>query len=141
MKKVKACGVLVFRDAPQRAFLLMKHPYRYDLPKGHARPGETEEQCALRELEEETGILPKQLTLEPDFRFETTYYPRECGEIVKKTLVIFIGWLDSDASINVNPTEHIGFEWINWDPPHPIQNPSITPLLVRVETYFNHKGT
>ena len=35
MRKLKSCGVLVFRKQPHCSFSLMKHPHRYDLPKGH----------------------------------------------------------------------------------------------------------
>ena len=53
---IKACGFLVFRDVPDPSFLLMKHPKRWDLPKGHVDPGESEVETALRELHEETGL-------------------------------------------------------------------------------------
>ena len=56
MQQLKSCGVLVFRDEPSLSFLLMEHTQRLDLPKGHVDPGESEIECALRELEEETGI-------------------------------------------------------------------------------------
>jgi 8-oxo-dGTP pyrophosphatase MutT (NUDIX family) len=51
-----SCGFLILRGQPVDSFLLMKHPRRWDLPKGHLDEGETELQCALRELQEETGI-------------------------------------------------------------------------------------
>ncbi len=40
--------------------LLVVHRPRYDdwtLPKGKAEPGESDEECALREVEEETGLV------------------------------------------------------------------------------------
>ena len=40
--------------------LLVVHRPRYDdwtLPKGKAEPGESDEDCALREVEEETGLV------------------------------------------------------------------------------------
>ncbi|MEL7161300.1 MAG: NUDIX domain-containing protein, partial [Bacteroidota bacterium] len=42
---------------------------RWDLPKGHVDPGETNLECALRELEEETGV--KDLYLEQLYTFGT----------------------------------------------------------------------
>ena len=56
LPQVKACGVLVFRGTPPHSFLLMKHAHRWDLPKGHLEAGETDIECAMREMEEETGI-------------------------------------------------------------------------------------
>jgi 8-oxo-dGTP pyrophosphatase MutT (NUDIX family) len=54
-RPVRAAGVLLFRDG---RVLLIHRPSRDDwsFPKGKHEPGETDEQCALRELEEEVGL-------------------------------------------------------------------------------------
>ena len=44
----------------RRAEILVVHRPRYDdwtLPKGKCNPGESDEACALREVEEETGLV------------------------------------------------------------------------------------
>lgn len=135
MRRVKSCGVILFRRQPELAFLLMRHAHRFDLPKGHVEPGETELECALRETQEETGI--DCVTLEPDFRYEETYYPVEPRfgtERVEKTLVIFLGWVEGAEPICV--TEHQGHEWRRWQPPHDIQKHTLNPLLAVVEAHF-----
>jgi 8-oxo-dGTP diphosphatase len=53
---VRAAGGVVVRDGPE---VLVVHRPKYDdwtFPKGKAEPGETDEECALREVEEETGF-------------------------------------------------------------------------------------
>ncbi|MFN9976001.1 MAG: NUDIX domain-containing protein, partial [Phycisphaerae bacterium] len=50
MKQPLSCGFLIVKGDPIDSFLLMRHPKRWDLPKGHVDPGETEMECALREL-------------------------------------------------------------------------------------------
>ena len=35
MRQLKSCGVICFRQQSELAFLLMRHPHRFDLPKGH----------------------------------------------------------------------------------------------------------
>jgi 8-oxo-dGTP diphosphatase len=53
---VRAAGGLVLRDGA----LLLVHRPRYDdwtFPKGKALYGETDEECALREVLEETGLV------------------------------------------------------------------------------------
>ena len=134
--EVKSCGVLVFRSQPGEQFLLMRHADRWDLPKGHVDPGETELQCALRELREETGIMEDDIELDPGFRF-TTQYPvwpkRFGGRRMLKTLVVFLGRLKHDVAIAL--TEHPGFEWFDWRPPHAIQENTVDPLLAAVEEY------
>jgi len=57
---VRAAGGVVMRTGPRRAEILVVHRPRYDdwtLPKGKAKPGESDEACALREVEEETGLV------------------------------------------------------------------------------------
>lgn len=55
---VRAAGGVVWRRDGETRVLLVHRP-RYDdwtLPKGKAGPGEDDEACALREVEEETGL-------------------------------------------------------------------------------------
>jgi len=58
--QVRAGGGVVARiDDGGGAEILVVHRPRYDdwsLPKGKVDPGETDEECALREVEEETGL-------------------------------------------------------------------------------------
>jgi 8-oxo-dGTP pyrophosphatase MutT (NUDIX family) len=139
MPEIKSCGVLVIRGEPIREFLLMRHADRWDLPKGHVDPGETETQCALRELREETGIAAGDVELVERFRFESHYPVRakKSGQLHDKTLVIFLARLVRDVPIAV--TEHIGYEWFAWNPPHQIQAWTIDPLLEQVEFYLGTK--
>jgi 8-oxo-dGTP diphosphatase len=56
---VRAAGGVVLRDGEQGPEVAVVHRPRYDdwsLPKGKRDPGETDEQCAVREVEEETGL-------------------------------------------------------------------------------------
>ena len=58
--EVRAAGGLVYRTIPDGAVeVLLVHRPRYDdwsLPKGKAEPGESDEDCARREVFEETGF-------------------------------------------------------------------------------------
>ena len=52
---IRAAGGVVAREGD----VLLVHRPKYDdwtFPKGKAEPGETDEECALREVEEETGF-------------------------------------------------------------------------------------
>jgi 8-oxo-dGTP pyrophosphatase MutT (NUDIX family) len=56
---VRAAGGVVLRGGGDGADVLLVHRPRYDdwsFPKGKAEPGESDEECALREVEEETGL-------------------------------------------------------------------------------------
>jgi 8-oxo-dGTP pyrophosphatase MutT (NUDIX family) len=58
---VRAAGGVVARSGHAGGLeILIVHRPRYDdwtLPKGKAEPGETDEACALREVEEETSLV------------------------------------------------------------------------------------
>jgi 8-oxo-dGTP diphosphatase len=52
---IRACGGLILRDGR----VVVVHRPKYDdwsFPKGKANAGESDEACALREIEEETGL-------------------------------------------------------------------------------------
>ena len=139
MKTPKACGFLIVRGSTPQSFLLMRHRTRWDIPKGHVDPGESDIACALRELEEETGIGRRQIEVDPDFLYESRYQVKgkQYGlhdEFVEKTLLVFLGRLVSDVEIQV--TEHEGYQWFPWNPPHSIQPQAIDPLLHFAEIYF-----
>jgi 8-oxo-dGTP pyrophosphatase MutT (NUDIX family) len=137
MSEVKSCGFLIVRGEPVHEFLLMRHADRWDLPKGHVDPGESEMQCAFRELREETGILSTDIEVLDGFRFETHYEVRakKSGQLYDKTLVLFLARLKRDVPIAA--TEHPGYQWFPWSPPHQIQTWTIDPLLAEVERFVS----
>jgi 8-oxo-dGTP diphosphatase len=56
---IRAAGGVVVREVDGGTEVLLVHRPRYDdwtFPKGKAEPGESDEDCALREVEEETGL-------------------------------------------------------------------------------------
>jgi 8-oxo-dGTP diphosphatase len=56
---VRAAGGVVVRDGSEGPEVLLVHRPAYDdwsLPKGKCHRGEPDEDCALREVEEETGL-------------------------------------------------------------------------------------
>lgn len=138
MCKIRSCGVLIVRGDPIESVLLMEHPKRLDIPKGHVDPGETDLECALRELVEETGIAADDIELNEAFRFETQYPVRPKrfdGRKCEKTLVVFLGRLKRDVPIRV--TEHTGYHWLAWDPPHQLQPETIDPLLAHLARHVS----
>lgn len=136
LPELKACGFLIVRGEPIESFLLMRHPTRWDLPKGHVDGDETDLECALRELVEETGIRRDDIEIDPEFRFTLQYvvqYERTGDEKFLKTVVIFLGRLIRPVEIQL--TEHGECRWFDWAPPHDIQEQTINPLLSAVASH------
>jgi mutator protein MutT len=80
-KKVQAAGGVV-ENAEGKILLIFRRDF-WDLPKGKMDKGETKEQAAVREVQEETGIQQIEL-LEP---IQTTYHTFQQKEkrILKET--------------------------------------------------------
>ncbi len=103
-----SAGVLLFRR-PLKFLLLAHAKGHWDFPKGNIEPGESEEQTALRELKEETGILHARLI--PGFRERIEYFYRFQGRTVHKTVVFFLA--ESPLGEVKLSHEHTGFEWLS----------------------------
>ncbi|GAA5506394.1 bis(5'-nucleosyl)-tetraphosphatase [Novipirellula caenicola] len=137
---VRAAGILLMQKGPSRQFLLMRHPTRWDLPKGHCEAGETFRDTALRETQEETGIDPADIEIDPDFCFEIRYpvsYKKTGSQVFEKTVQYFLGYLADKPKLVL--TEHDSAEWFDWNPPHAIQAQTIDPLLEAVATHFDNQ--
>lgn len=87
MKKEKSCGNIVFKkeNGVLKVLLIHHNLGHYGMPKGHVELGETEEETALREVFEETGISSYIID---GFREMITYSPKEN---VIKDVIYFVG--------------------------------------------------
>lgn len=108
----KSCGAVIYRvtERGEIRILLVKNRNGkcWTFPKGHIESGESEEQTALREIKEETGL---NVEIIPGFRKISTYRP--FGRI-KKTAVFFLA--ESKKSVvNVQPTEIDYYLWVSLD--------------------------
>ena len=113
MRHELSCGFLIFQNRPRRSVLLLVDGERLDLPKGRAKRGESKLECALRELEEETGLRKSDISIVDGFRVETSYHPKRDTE---KTVVLFAAELEGPCGV-VTP-DHDDYVWLPWRPPH-----------------------
>ena len=82
-----SCGAVVFRKTAEGpVFLLIRHVNggHWAFPKGHMEPGESEEETALREIREETGLPVR---LDTGFCRTVRYTPKPG---VEKDVVYFL---------------------------------------------------
>jgi 8-oxo-dGTP pyrophosphatase MutT (NUDIX family) len=76
---IEAAGGLVKNEKGELLFMFRKG--KWDLPKGKLDPGETMEDCALREVREETGLVQLELK---NFLLITEHEYTERGEFILK---------------------------------------------------------
>lgn len=138
---VYASGFLLFRKREKLEFLLMRHANRWDLPKGRLDFGESKKEAAIRELHEESGIAPYDYWFDPNFVYENHYMVSygQTDTPKLKELSIYLGFMLRDVELVL--TEHAGYQWFPWLPPHNIQEQTIDPLLEAVEDYFENLET
>lgn len=104
----RSCGVIPYRKTGGKTEILLVyegHSKCWSLPKGHMEPGETEEETALRELFEETGLTA---------RLDTTVqavveYP--IPPVGRKQVVFFPG--QADGVPNVEGREIERCRWVS----------------------------
>lgn len=111
MKTEKSCGAVVLRKNQGRLqVLLIKHINggHWAFPKGHVEPGETEEQTALREIKEETGLS---VTLDTDYRKTVTYSPER--DVVKD--VVYFVAVAQDGNRTAQESEISRIKWADAD--------------------------
>jgi 8-oxo-dGTP pyrophosphatase MutT (NUDIX family) len=107
-----AAGVVVFHvdGVGERTYLIIKSAAgHWELPKGHAEPGESWRQTAVRELREETGIEDIQLV--PGFARQIRYVFRDRNRGVVYKIVSFALGQTRSTAIRLSH-EHTEFAFV-----------------------------
>ncbi|KXX68130.1 NUDIX hydrolase [Flammeovirga sp. SJP92] len=102
----KAGGGVVFKG---EELLVMKRNGVYDIPKGHLDEGETIEECAVREVEEETGVKAE-IEILLHQTFHTYVYKKK--HVLKHTYWYKMKSIDEEQKL-IPQTEE-GIETLEW---------------------------
>ena len=105
-----SCGAIVYRiKNGERLFLLIrnKRSAHWGFPKGHIEPGETDEETAMREVLEETGL---HIEIVPGFVKKSEYSIH--GKIEKSVLIFLGETKESDYTLQEEEIEECG--WFNY---------------------------
>ena len=96
MKKEFSCGAILFtknKEGIREYVLIMEANGSYGFPKGHKKSGESDVECALREIKEETGLVP---TILPNMK-RTIHYSMPNGNF--KEVTYFVGKYDDQELV------------------------------------------
>jgi bis(5'-nucleosidyl)-tetraphosphatase len=113
MLNEKSCGAVVYakNNSEVKYLLLQYEAGHWDFVKGNVEEGESEQQTAVRELKEETGI--DDASFVDGFREKISYFYKRQGATVYKEVVFFLM-----AAKNTNVMlsfEHVAFDWLPYD--------------------------
>ena len=110
MKFEKSCGAVIYRgDNENMEFLIISHNSdgHWGFPKRHVEEGENEEETALREISEETGLT---VSLTSGFRVSIEYVIKQ--ETMKE--VVFFLAKVQDETVNIQVEELQDYKWANF---------------------------
>ena len=101
----KSCGVIPYRwNGDKKEYLILLQTNRcWSFPKGHMEAFETEEQAALREMWEETGLTAR---LIPGTRMVSEY---DIPPFTRKQVVLFLGEVVGD--VTPQEAEIMRYKW------------------------------
>ena len=116
MSKEQSAGAVIFCIKNKQPYYLLLHyptgnrtkKEYWDFPKGHLEKGETEQQAATREIQEETGL--HKVVFAPEFQERIQYYFRVEGKTIFKTVVFFLV-CTKNKKVKIS-FEHEGFVWL-----------------------------
>ncbi|MGV8085851.1 MAG: bis(5'-nucleosyl)-tetraphosphatase [Candidatus Bilamarchaeum sp.] len=137
----KSCGIVLFsyNHLSERRFLVLRYQEgHWDFPKGHVEPNESEQETALRELFEETGI--KEIDFIGNFRERVEYSFIMKGKKITKEVLYFLAKTDNLEQIKLS-NEHLSFEWLSYqDAIERITYPNAKEVLQKAEYLLNRKN-
>lgn len=102
----KSCGVIPFRwnDGEREYLILLQTNNCWSFPKGHMEANETEEQTALRELFEETGLHARLIS------GQKAVSEYDIPPYTKKQVVLFLG--EVEGIVIPQETEVLNYKWV-----------------------------
>ncbi len=107
-------GVIPLQKRGETMFVLLvqhleAHGGHWAFPKGHKNEGESDQDCALRELHEETGIT--QVMLMTEKVFDQSYFYTRDNKKIDKHVVYYLGWVN-DTTVTPQSSEIQNYGWL-----------------------------
>ena len=133
MKKIIAAGGIVENEEKQ--ILMIFRRGKWDLPKGKLDEGETIEECAVREVEEETGLR----SVHQGELIEVTHHTYiEKGNEIEKETYWYAMKVEGDQKLVAQSEEDIEeVRWVKETELPTYLNNSYTNIVEIIEKYYD----
>lgn len=135
MKYEVACGAVVYTQINNEIYyvIVQSNEGYYGFPKGHMEANESEEETAIREVREETGLI---ISLLPGFRYKIEYpLPQKPGVI--KQAIYFLATYENQ-SLTFQKEELSSSELLTYDDAlEKLQFANLKAVLVAAHTHIN----
>lgn len=112
MRYERSYGAIVYKIKDDGIYILIEHMIQghNTMPKGHIEEGESEVECATREIKEETNL---DVTIDTSFSRDITYSPYPD---IEKTCTYFIAELkEEEEKLKPQECEVNSLEWLKID--------------------------
>lgn len=132
-----SCGAVVFRKENDKIkYLLIRNrrSAHWGFPKGHIEPGESDEETAIREVLEETGL---RIEILPGFVRKSNYTIQ--GKIEKSVSIFLANTVDTQYELQVEEIEECG--WFDFDDALRTLNYDNDKLILNEAKAFLDKNT
>lgn len=110
MKRTRSAGGIVLNERGELALVMSRNSRSWLFPKGHVDPGESDEDTARRELEEETGLIHLEY-LDDLGEFSRPRFQGDDAEPEEKTIRMFLFAAERDAALTPS-MEVIAAKWV-----------------------------
>ncbi len=115
----KSAGAIIYRKEGNKVYyLLLYYPSSlrsdrgyWEFSKGHVEAGESDQEAAVREIQEETGL--RDLIFDPKFKKIIKYFFRVENKNVFKMVIFYLA--QTNTSNIILSSEHSDSKWAEFD--------------------------
>ncbi len=137
MVREASAGAVIFRKEKKSiVYLLLHYHFKtdyWDFPKGNIESGESEEDAALREVKEETGLADVEII--PNFKEKINYFYKRDADTVFKEVVFYLAETNKrDVKIS---DEHTGYEWVDYQTALKRLKENSRNVLMKADEFLN----